>query len=164
MEKNGSHLLDKRKIIIGIVIVLVLVSSIFLIMQIANPKNKEISEIDEKVISEKFVEVQADGKKVNISEKLKEEKTLDNMKVKDLKLVADGNKTTLTGVIENNTKETKGDYSIYAIAKSEEGNELRKVLGYVNNVKSGQTTNLVIKTSYDFANAYDITFEKAKKK
>ncbi len=154
----------KKKTAIGIAIVLVLVLGIYAVMKMNDSKEKAIPEKQAQETSEKFVKVLADGKRVNISEKLKEEKTLDNMKVKNLELVTKGKQTKLTAVIENNSNKTKGDYSINAIAKDEQGKELRKVLGYVNNVKSGQTTKLVIKASSDFVNAYDIVFEKTKKK
>lgn len=42
----------------------------------------------------------------------------------------------------------------------DQGNEIKKIAGYISYIEPQGKSTLSIKTSYDFANAYDFTIEK----
>ena len=62
--------------------------------------------------------------------------------------------------MENPTNETKGDYGIEIVAKDKDGQELKTINGYMNSIEPQGSSTLRIKTSFDFANTYDIEIKK----
>ena len=56
---------------------------------------------DEGTVKEKYVQLLADGSKLNISEKLKENKKIDKLTIKDITLSYQNGVTTLLANVEN---------------------------------------------------------------
>lgn len=128
-------------------------------IQIAQTNINEQKQEQTQIIEE-FVQIQEDGTKVNTSNKLKEVKEIDGLRVRNISLETKANETILTARVENPSNETKGDYGIEIIAKDKDGNELKTINGYMNSIEAQGTSTLKIKTSFDFANTYDIELKK----
>lgn len=111
-------------------------------------------------LNEEYVKVDKNGIKVNTSNKIKDEKQVDGLIIKDIKIQTKNKETILVATVKNPTNEKKGDYSVTIKIKDEEGNIIKEIGGYINTTYAKEETTLRIKTSYDFANAYDLEIEK----
>ncbi len=154
---------EKRWIIL---LIAVLVIAIGLIIGLAKSKNVKKEEQKENITNvehiqnEEYVEVLDDGTKVNTSNKLKEDKEFNGLKISNISIEEKGNETVLEADITNISSKSQGDYGIYLVIKDDEGKEIKKIAGYINHIEQNEKTKLKIKTSYDFANAYDFEIEK----
>ena len=99
------------------------------------------------------------GIKENISTKLAEEKTYKGMKVKNIKLIAEGGITRLTATVENTTTENYEGGGITIIFIKEDGTEYARLEGVLPAIDSGKTNELDAGTTADIANAYDFRIE-----
>ena len=152
---------------IAIVFVILLIITAIIIVVRINSREEEKSNNNENTLeevqTEEFVIQEEDGIRVNTSEKIKEEKEIDGLKITEINIEEKDNETIFTANVTNTTNETKGDYAVNIIAKDKNGNEIKTIGGYINAVEAGGKTVLRIKTSYDFANTYDIDITKDKK-
>ena len=152
---------EKRWIVL---LVAVLVIAVVLIIGLSRSKKTEEpvknNEVEQVQKEEAYVEVLEDGSKVNTSNKLKENKEFNGLEISNIEIVEKDNETILEADIKNQTNEAQGDYGIYLKIKDDKGNEIKKIAGYINYMGAKEKTRLSIKTSYDFANAYDFEIEK----
>lgn len=152
---------EKRWIVL---LVAVLVIAVVLIIGLSRNKKTEEAvknnEVEQVQKEEAYVEVLEDGSKVNTSNKLKENKEFNGLEISNIEIVEKDNETILEADVTNQTNEAQGDYGIYLKIKDDKGNEIKKIAGYINYMGAKEKTRLSIKTSYDFANAYDFEIEK----
>ena len=152
---------EKRWIVL---LVAVLVIAVVLIIGLSRSKKTEEpaknNEVEQVQKEEAYVEVLEDGSKVNTSNKLKENKEFNGLEISNIEIVEKDNETILEADVTNQTNEAQGDYGIYLKIKDDKGNEIKKIAGYINYMGAKEKTRLSIKTSYDFANAYDFEIEK----
>lgn len=152
---------EKRWIVL---LVAVLVIAVVLIVGLSRSKKTEEpvknNEVEQVQKEEAYVEVLEDGSKVNTSNKLKENKEFNGLEISNIEIVEKDNETILEADVTNQTNEAQGDYGIYLKIKDDKGNEIKKIAGYINYMGAKEKTRLSIKTSYDFANAYDFEIEK----
>lgn len=154
---------EKRWIVL---LIAVLIIAVVLIIGLAKSKDAKKEKQDEnsnnteQVQNEEYVEVLEDGTKVNTSNKLKENKAFNGLEISNISIEEINNETILEADVTNTTSESQGDYGINLVIKDDEGNEIKKIAGYINYVEPQEKTKLKIKTSYDFANAYDFSIEK----
>lgn len=164
---------NKKKVILICIVIIVILIIVGKAIYKNNKKDKEYGSEDNNIEqniqteiqnnntnNEEFVEVQKDGTRVNTSNKLKENKEIDGLNITNINLQTKGNETVLVANVENRTNEKKGDYEINIIAKDKNGKEIKKIGGYINLTKPGEITILRVKTSFDFANTYDIEITK----
>ena len=95
------------------------------------------------------------NKKTNNSSKLKEEKTYDGMKVKDIKLYSENGLTNFTATVENTSGEDKLNRPIQIVFTDENGAETSVLPGYLGDVKAGEVTYIDASTTADLSNSYD---------
>ena len=150
------------------IILLVAVLSIAIVLIIGLVKSKDAKKGSikenitnvEQVQNEEYVKILEDGTKVNTSNKLKENKEFNGLKISNISIEEKENETVVEADIINETNKSQGDYGIYLVIKDDEGKEIKKIAGYINYIGPKENTKLRIKTSYDFANAYDFEIEK----
>ena len=61
-------------------------------------------------VEEEYVNVQGDGTKVNISDKLAETKTIDGLEISNIQLTEKDNVSLILADVKNPTNETKGNF------------------------------------------------------
>ena len=153
---------EKRWIVLLIavlVIAIVLIVGLAIGSNIKKEKKEENNNVGQ-VQNEEYVEVLEDGTKVNTSNKLKENKKFGNLEISNISIEEKENETILEADVTNIGSNNEGDYAIYLLIKDDEGKEIKKIAGYINHIGPNEKTRLRIKTSYDFANAYDFEIEK----
>jgi len=157
--------MKKKELIIVLIIVAVLVGVILIARnkdngegQVQNPQ-QQVGKAEEK--KEEFVEVQADGTKVNTSNQLSKTKTIDGLEISNIRLTEKGNVSQILADVKNPTSSVKGDFPIDIKILDKTGKEIAKIGGYIDKVQPGATAELNASATVDFANAYD--FEVSKK-
>ena len=144
-KKNSKKINNKTKIIIAIIIVTIIIILIGLRLFRYN----KIGQYYKKIgwdISE------------NISEKLKEDKKIDNITVSNMKIIETQGKYTVTGKIINT--EAIENYMIQINIVDKEGNVLSTIRKKIENLQSGEETEIGILITDDLSDAYDIEISK----
>lgn len=149
MKKN-----EKRMILILIIVSVLIIGVVYILTR---PKKSE--EENEKP-KEEFVEVLEDGTKFNISNKLKEEKTIEGLKIGNIQLTEKNGQSVLLADVTNNTSKDSEVFLINIKLYDKTGKEIAIIPGIVSPVKAGETVQLNAGITEDYANAYDFTVEK----
>ena len=147
---------EKRMICI---LLIILVVTIVGLTMWRNSKNKE-QQNEEEVQEEKYVQVLEDGTRLNISEKLKETKTIEGIEINNIQLTEQGGQTMLLAQATNKNTVDSPVMGINIIVVDKEGKEVGKIQGVVSPLKAGETKQLNINTQDDYANAYDFSITK----
>ena len=104
---------------------------------------------------DKFVQVQEDGSKLNISEELQKTKIVEGLEISNIKVVENNNVTQVTANIKNPTDKTLGDFPVDIKIFDKNGKEIATIGGFIDKVKPGESTELNASATVGFANAYD---------
>ncbi len=162
MKKN-------KKIITTIIVFVIVVVGVILILEKLvnnqqldnkNTDNEYENRQEENKISEKYVEELADGRKINISDKLKETKRLEGLEISNIQLTYENNQSIIIADIENKSERDIENMSIEIILYDDEKNELEKLNGLIANLRKGKITQLNIGTQNNCVNAYDFSIIK----
>lgn len=157
-RKKGIRVIDIIVVIIIIIIAIMIIKNI-----------KQNSDKDEKTIQtsrvqteqqEKYTKVLEDETKLNTSEKLKEDKKLDGLEVKDIQLTYKNGITNLLATIENKTKTKTPMQEVKIILLDEKGNELYTLPGIIEEIEPGETKQFNTSITADFSNAYNFEIRK----
>ena len=146
---------EKRMILI-IVLVGVLIIAGLLIWKNGAKNNNEDGAQQPK---EEFVQVLEDGTKLNVSNKLKEEKTIKGLKIGNIQLTEQNGQSVLLADVRNEGTQDVEMFLINIILVDKEGKEIATIPGIVSPVKAGATVQLNAGITEDYANAYDFKVE-----
>lgn len=150
--------MDKKKLLILLAIVVIIIA---IVMVKSNNSSKEDNQEAEKIeLSDIDYVVTDDGTKVNNSETLKSEKNLNGLKISNIQLTTDPDgKTTLLADVENTTSSATTTKFVKISILDKSGTVLAEVDGMIVALEAGETTQLNVGTSADYANAYDFEIE-----
>lgn len=167
----------KNEIVIIVILLLVLVGAVIFFMgskddvvdneqvdtEVEGTTTPDMSVTDSEPVAEieEYVDVQADGTKVNTSSKIQETKTIDGLSVSNVSITESGSTTTVTATVTNNTSSTNGDFTIFFKILDDSGNVLAELFGIIGSVDAGASTTLSLISTGDLANAYDYQIVKA---
>ena len=157
-KNKGINLITIIVILILIIITVVVTRKIIA----KNNKDEQVNNVTNQIENEteKNVKVLEDGTKLNISSKLKENKKINNLELKDIQLTYKNGVTNLLCNIEN-TSETKTDIqNVEIILLDEQGNTIYKMQGVIEGINPGETKQFNTSITADFANAYDFKIVK----
>jgi len=154
---------NKRIIILSVIVIAIIIIGIIVFM---NKNNIKESIWKQETAQHSLINMNntenaevKEGKKENISTKLAEEKTYKNMKIKDIKLIAEGGITKLSATVENTTEENNEDRNITIVFLDEEGNEISKLNTMLPAINAKESIKIDAQTTSDLANAYDFRIE-----
>ena len=165
--------MKNKKLVILLAIVLVIILGVAIYFAI--PKNNNNAQKEEQKLEQEQVIEEGqkqysqinlentenakveDGKKINTSEKLLQNKTIDGINIKDIKLVAENGTTTLTATVENKSQKKINAGKITINFTNSNGEIYAKLNSYIGDIDIGKTGNLNASTTRDLANAYDFT-------
>lgn len=148
----------EKKIIIILVSIVLILGIAYLITKGNNTKNvnnnvEEIKEESQNI--EKFVKIQEDGTKVNISSKLQEEKELEGLKIGDIRITEKEGQFLLLAKVRNTTNSDIEPFYINIELLNEKGDKIATVTGAISAIKAGNKAILSAAVTEDYANAYD---------
>ena len=142
-------------------IILIGVIVIGIIWLIVGGKNKEENKETEQnqVEQEEYVQVLEDGTKYNKSDKLKENKKLGGLEIGNIQLTHQNGMSVLLANVTNTTEKAVDVTRIRLKLYDDKGNVLEELDGLISPLKAGESTQLNMGVSADYANAYDFTIE-----
>lgn len=166
MARKGRSKRKLRRIDVIIIIVIIIIISTIGIRKIMNNKtdvsNAKIAnqQEQENESKEQYVKILEDGSKLNISTKLKENKKVDNIVIKDIQLMYKDGVTNILANVEN-TGSTKLDATKLEITLlDDKGETVYKMQGLIEETDAGAISKLNSSITADFANVYDFTVAK----
>lgn len=149
---------EKKMIIILIIVTVLIIGGITLLTR-GKGKEEPAGENETNTPEEEYVNVLNDGTKLNVSDELHKTKTIDGLEISDLQLTERKNETLLLGTVKNTTATVQTTvFKIILIDKT--GKEIKELTAYVEGLKPGESTELNISTTLDYANAYDFRLSK----
>lgn len=160
--------IKKKKIRIPIfLIIIILIIGIVIGINQINKEDKEnenqiqneVTEKKEDKIKEKYIQLLEDGSKLNISEKLRKNKKIDGLVLKDIQLTYKNGVTTLLTNVENTSKEKSKQKVVEVTLVDENKEKIYTLQGIIEEVEAGGTKQLNCSITADFANAYDFTIK-----
>ena len=146
---------EKRMILIIILVGALIIGGLLLIKN-AN-KNKQGEE--KTPVEEKYVQVLENGTKLNTSNKLSQTKTINGMEINGIQLTHQNGVSKVIATVTNKTSQNIGLTRITLTLLDEKNNVLEKVNGLISPVNAGESVQLNIGVSADYANAYDFKIE-----
>ena len=147
---------EKKMIIILLVVAVLVIVGLTLLVK-RNQGEGQTGGEDTNAPVEEFVDVLEDGTRLNTSTKLHETKKIEGMEISDFQLKEKGNETLLLGTITNVSNTVQGGYAMQLRIIDKTGGEILTVPAYVRKLQPGETAQLNISSTKDFANAYDFT-------
>ena len=151
----------KQTIITWAIIIIVLVIAIIgIVWLVKNNQKEEIGEETTEPVTEEFVRNLEDGKKLNISPILKEDKTFESFTISNIQLTSQNMQTELLATVKNNTEQATELTQIQVIFYDVEGKEIVTLDGIISPLEPGEETQLNISSSLDYANAYNFDIRK----
>lgn len=148
---------EKRMILVIILIGIVIIAGLLLWRN--KGKNAEQQQ-EEETKKEEYVQELEDGTKLNISNKLKEEKTINGLKIGNIQLTEKNGQSILLADVKNDTSKDSETFLINIILLDSEGEEIAKIPGIISSIKAGETEQLNAGITDNYANAYDFKVEK----
>lgn len=146
-----------------IVLITIMIISIIIISIIKNKNNEQEDMQTSKIQTEqqeKYTKILEDSTKLNTSEKLKEDKKFEELKVKDIQLTYKDGVTNLLATIENSTQTKIEMQNVEIVLLDEKGEELYRMPGIIEEIEEGKTTQLNCSVTADFSNVYDFSITK----
>jgi len=150
---------EKRMITIIIVVGVIIIGGIWLIKNV-NSNNKKENKQEENIVTEKYVEVLEDGTKLNKSNKLKEIKKIEGMEITGIQLTNKDGVSRIIAVVTNMTNQEIELTPIKLTLYDDKNKVLEEVNGLISPMKAGESVQLNMGISVDYANAYDFKVEK----
>lgn len=147
---------EKRIILTILVVTIMIIVGILILKNTKKGKEKDISQRED-VQTEKYVDVLDDGTKLNKSNKLKETKKLDELEISRIQLTYSNGTAVILGNVKNTSNRDINLTPIVLTLYDEKGNILETLETVISPVKVGQTVQLNVGISADYANAYDFS-------
>lgn len=109
---------------------------------------------------ENYVEVLNDGTKLNKSNKLSETKKLDGMEITAIQLTNRNGVSRILATVTNKTNEEIKLTPVKLTLYDDKNQVLEQVNGLISPMKVGESVQLNVGITVDYANAYDLKIEK----
>lgn len=150
----------EKKMLLILIMVAALI--IFVLWLFARGSDEEVPQqnITENTVKEEFVQVLDDGTKLNTSSKLSETKKMGVYEIGNIQLTyKNGAATVLANVI--NTSNSPTDWIMVTLTLLDKnGNVIDELEGAIEDLQPGESTQLNIGATSDYANAYDFTIKR----
>lgn len=165
MAKNRNKGINLATIIV--ILILIIITVVVTRKIIArNNKNEQVNNVTNQIENqvenetEKNVKVLEDGTKLNISSKLKENKKIDNLEIKDIQLTYKDGVTNLLCNIQNISNKKTDIQNVNITLLNEQGKTIYTMQGIIEEVNAGEIKQFNTSITADFANAYDFKIVK----
>lgn len=153
--------MEKKKVLIGVLIVILVVLAIIMVVGNKKEKNEEnLSRREEKNIVQENVKELENGTKVNTSEELAKNKTLEGLEITNMQLKENGGISKLVADVKNPTQQDKESMKVKVEILDETGKTVVTLKGKIDPVKAGKTVKLNMAVTADVVNAHDFRITK----
>lgn len=158
---------NKNKIlaICMILLIIVVLAIIIVVNKLGKAKEENVLVSDDGTTEnqnvEEFVNNLENGGKINTSSKLNENREFEGLKIENIQLTYQNSQTQLLANVKNDTSTESELMMVEITLYDKDGNKIVSLDGIISPLKPGESTQLNIGSSLDYANAYD--FEIVKK-
>ena len=153
---------EKRGLLILILVVGVLVTIMLVSINKKNKTNIASGQVGNNVVNEEnYVEVLDDGTKLNVSDKIKETKTIEGLEISNVQITEKNNLTQILGTVRNTLSVKQEGFLANLSIVNSKGEELTKVQVYIGPLEPGASRQLNTMAVFDYTNAYDLKISRA---
>lgn len=145
----------EKKMILGLVLGVVILIVILLIGR--NVGKKETTTEGNTQNEEKYVKVLEDGTKLNTSNKLSETKEIDGLEIGNIQFTYNNGISVVLADVVNTTSKDIEITEVVLTLYDDKNNVLEELEGVISPVKAGESVQLNMGVSADYANAYDFS-------
>ncbi len=156
MARKQKEINLLKMIIIIFAIIIIVILGINIIKKINKGKDDKIQNTNEN----EYVSTLQDESKLNTSEKLKEDKKLENLIIKDNQLTYKNGITNLLATVENTSNKTVPMQKVKIVLLDRHGNEIYTMDGVIEEVPAKGTVQFNTSITADFSSAYDFKIVK----
>ena len=149
---------EKRMILILILVAIIIVVGLLMLTKKKDNKPAEVAQQDQP--EEKYVEVLEDGTKLNNSNKLHETKKIGDLEVTGIQLTHQNGISVVLANVVNTGSQDVDLTEVVLTLYDDQNNVLETLDGLISPVKAGESVQLNMGISADYANAYDFTIVK----
>lgn len=122
-------------------------------------KKPPVDNVGEIVEFEDYTYKEADGTRVNNSEKItKETKYLDSLEFKNISIRESGSNTHIGADVYNNSEELLTEKEVTIILLNSQNGEVKRINTYIGSIPPKTSVKLNANVTLDFSNVYDIKF------
>jgi len=148
--------IDKKKLLIAVAVTVAIVALIWGLSFVLKPGIKKGTD----TVGE-FVVVAEDGTKVNTSEQLKKDKSVEGLQLTDITLRENGGISRIHAVVKNNTGADMEAFAVKLTVLDKSGSVMKEFKGKIaSDVPNGGTGVMDAQILEDISNAYDFRIEK----
>ncbi len=164
-NRNGEVKMKRNKFVIIFIIIIIAILFIWIISSKKDDQTVDIGVIEEKqeVILENYIEHLENGVLNNTSEKLKQSREIEDIKIDNIKIMSEDitkDKVTLIFDVQNISNRTVSEKQVNFIMYDFEQKEIGKAEFSLPNLDALQTVTLELDMTAEFINTYDILIEK----
>lgn len=154
---------EKKRILILVAVVIVIIVALLIVRAVLNNKNdNSTTQTPSSSSSEagsEYTALYSDGSKLNVSSKLKENKTYQNVTISNIQLTTVNGLNRLLASVTNNSNSRTDAQDISLVFVDNQGNTIATVPGVIPAMNAGETAQLNASTTKDIINAYDFRIE-----
>lgn len=154
---------NEKRLILILIVILVIVIGIKISRgkknNMAGTENTNQVVVQSSQKEEEYVNLLADGTKINTSKALAKDRKFQDLDIKDIHLIKQDGTTMLIANVENNTAKATERKKIALNLLDEKGQVMITIKGIIDAMEPGGTFELNIGVTSDFANAYDFEIE-----
>lgn len=143
-----------------ILIIIAITMIVFIVSVIVKNNKKENKGEEQNNSNTELVQTMEDGSKQAISEKLKEDKKIMGLDVKNITITEKNGTANIIASIENNTGTDIREFPIKILLLNEQQETIVKVGAYIGNIKKNETKQINASINMDIAEIYDIQLER----
>ena len=177
MEKKSNTTKKRKKVkfnLRNVIIVVAIIIVIVLVVALIN-RNKQNNEgetqgeatgVEQQDQNAGLIDMTAtdnakveNGVKTNTSSDLAKEKTVENLTLTDIQLMAENGISNFTATVKNNAKTDFAGGVATVIFTNQDGSTYAQLDVYIPEIKAGETNSINASTTADIINAYDFTIE-----
>lgn len=160
VNKNKNKILA----ICMILLIIVVLAIIIVVNKLGKAKEENVLVSDDGTTEnqnvEEFVNNLENGGKINTSSKLNENREFEGLKIENIQLTYQNSQTQLLANAKNDTSTESELMMVEITLYDKDGNKIVSLDGIISPLKPGESTQLNIGSSLDYANAYDLEIVK----
>lgn len=160
VNKNKNKILA----ICMILLIIVVLAIIIVVNKLGKAKEENVLVSDDGTTEnqnvEEFVNNLENGGKINTSSKLNENREFEGLKIENIQLTYQNSQTQLLANVKNDTSTESELMMVEITLYDKDENKIVSLDGIISPLKPGESTQLNIGSSLDYANAYDLEIVK----
>jgi len=159
-KKKSDKKINVKKIIILILVAIIAVIIVGIVFKKEDNREEVRKQQQQLAEAQRNYITLDDGTQVNTSKKIIEDKNIGTLVISNTQITRKKDITTVIADVKNTGTENAGKFSVNVTFIEKDGDEIASIVGYIQEVKPGDTLELIISGSYNFVDAYDFIIEK----